>query len=449
MMKEVSRFHTLVTGGNREHKGNGNYEGNNGMLMKGPENDSKEHNRENGKTINSSKYLSYEDNKENGNDWNAHDARNNFWAKARVYKDMPGEVRSIQTPPNLHTNPGTEEIKVNMTFVNQPLALKQRSTYHLKSTNSSEVISPKDTGSSSHQVLMSYFRNETDLRKHLQNDTGIQTDGFAVSKMAERKDQDDQLGNRANRADGAESNVVRDELSTNDGDVLKILPNDSTLPWPSQVRNVSNEEEEGSLAKYIQDFISMISPNKTVESNVINGTLGWSSPKDVSTSDMVTTSSSEASKKENVTNMKNRVIIEVSPQSLRDLMKNRSHSSALLATKKDHSVAGGKMKNITVKLESRALFNETAQRNISSLSGKTTTGNQVLNDTSKKETGVSERKKADLDLLYREELKSLEISLSRDFMSGWILLPEIFGRDWNHTKYVAFRDSKPWIIAKD
>lgn len=430
MMKEVSRFHTLFTGRNREHEGNGNYEGNNGKLKKEPEDESKESNLENGKMINSSKYLSYEGNNENGKGWNAHDAQNKFLARARVYKDVTGEVRSIQTLPNPHTNTRREEIKVNATFVNQALAFKQRSSDNLKSTNSSEPISPKDTGPSSHQVLMSYFRNETDLRKHLQNETGIQTAGFAVSEMAERKDQDNQLGNGTNHADGADSNVVEEELSTNDGNVLKILPNDSTLPWPSQVRNVSNEEEEGSLAKYIQDFISMISPNKTVESSVTNGTLGWSSPNDVSTLDMVTTSSSEASKKENVTDMKNRVIIEVSPQSLKDLMKNRSHSSALLPAKKaDYSVTGGKTKNITAKLESSALLNETAQTNMSKLSGKIPIGNQVLNrlptqrvanDSSKKETDVSERKKADMNLFYREELKSLEISLSRDFMSGWI-----------------------------
>ena len=441
MMKKVSTFHTLFLGQNNKQKGKESSEENKGKFLQDPKAEVKERLWKDGRTVNSSGYLSDIPNMKSLNNRDTYNIQKNILTMAHIYKDVPGKVRSMETAsytneqdPNKNGSsnkkPETLESKANTTFVNHQLASKQPRTDYASLTNSSGTLSLKDNEPSSHQVLMTYFGNETNLRKRLHNTTDtIQMNEFTVSGLPEMNRKEDQPANSTNSA-ATESTGVKVNLSADGGIAMKSFSNNSVLTWPSQVRNESKEEEEESLSKYIQDFISMISPNKTIESNNVNGISRGSSSSSVPAPKIVAVSSSDASKKGNVTDMNNRVIIVVSPKSLQNLMKNRAHNSSLLAAQKDHPVAVGKGENSTAKSTSNV--NKTmvnSEGNVNSLFDKPSIGNQVFkqktainraNDTSGKETNASEINDADLNLLYREELKSLEISLSRDFMSNWI-----------------------------
>ena len=440
MMKKISSFHTLFLGQNSKQKGKESSEGNRGRFLQDPKAEVKERLWKDGRTVNSSGYLSDIPNMKSLNNRDTYNIQKNILTMAHIYKDVPGEVRSMQaasytneqdTNKNASSNnkPETLEGKANTTFVIHQLASKQPRTDYASLINSSGTLSLKDNEPSSHQVLMTYFGNETNLRKQLHNTTNIQMNEFTVSGLPEMNRKEDQPANSKNSA-ATESTGVKEKLSADGGVAMKSFPNNSVLTWPSQVRNETKQGEEESLSKYIQDFISMISPNKTVESNNVNGISRGPSSSSVPAPKIVTVSSSDASKKGNVTDMNNRVIIVVSPNSLKTLMKNRAHNSSLLAAQKDHPIAVGKGENSTAKSTSNVNNTMvTSGGNVNSLSDKPSVGNQVFkqktsiniaNDTSGKETNTSEIKDADLNLLYREELKSLEISLSRDFMSNWM-----------------------------
>lgn len=433
MMKEVSRFHALFVGRANAQKGTGNSGGNKGMLLKDVKGGSTWNKAGMTNTLN---YLPYVSNRNDR-------SQNIFAMSPRISKDVPGQVRSIPevNPTVVSTsnysnlagtvNNDTETLdgKANTTLLNQRLDSRLRSTDYVKVINSSETPSSSDGDPSSHQVLMTYFRNETNLRKQYYNN-GVPINEFTVGELAEIKDKEDQAGNNTNGTK-AESTKIGDRLSIGRGDASKNLPNDFVLPWPSQVKNVSKEEEEVSLAKYIEDFIAMLSPNKTMEPLRQNQTTEGSSNISVSNkANMERLSPSEVSKKENVTDLNNRVIIVVSPKSLKDLMENRTNNSSLLGATTDHPITAVKAENSTAKLKSNVnmtIFNFQGIPN--SLSGNTTINHQgsirqmslnITNHTSSQETIAPESKEADLSLPYREELKSLEISLSRDFMNSWI-----------------------------
>ena len=440
MMKKVSTFHTLFLGQNSEQKGKGSSEGSRERFLKYPEAEVKEQFWNDEKVMNSSEHLSDMPNMKSLNSKDSYDIQKNALTMSHIYKDVPGEVRSIHTASNNNNNDTykngsinnkaeTLEDKAKAKLVNKKMASKKASTNYGSLTNSSGTLSVQDNEPSSHQVLMTYFANETDLRKKLHNMTDIKMNGFTVSGMPEMNRKENQRGNSTNST-AAESTRVKEKLSNDGGIAMKSFPNNSALTWPSQVRNESKEEEEESLAKYIQDFISLISSNKRVESNIVKGISRGSSNTSVPTPKIVTFSSSDASKKGNVTDMENRVIIVVSPKSLKDLMKNRTHNSPLVASQEDHPVARGKGGNLTAKSTSNVnKTGDNLKENVNSLSDKTSIDNQVLkqqtsinkaNDTSGKETNAPEIKDDDLNLLYRKELKSMEISLSRDFMSSWM-----------------------------
>ena len=448
MMREVSRFHTLFVGQNNGKKGNGNFGEEKEMFFKALKGDVRERISKNVEMMKPLDYLPYLLNRKNYNSSPKASIQNNFGTLfSHRNKDVTGEVRSIEEPiqtsvtasnASMDTNMGsavnannTERPtgEPNMTYVNQRLASRQRSTDGIRPSNSTEIQAPTDSNQSSHQVLMTYFGNETVLRKQLHNISDIlRMNGFAVGQTTEIEGKEEPLGNSTSGA-ATESTGIEKNLSNGGGDATKNITNDTILPWPSQVKNVSKEEEEESLEKYIADFISMLSPNNTMNTENLNESVGGSSNSSVSKPNMDTVTPSDASKKENVTDFSNRVIIVVSPQSLKDLMRNRSHSSSMLVMNQVRPIPNDKAENSTSSEGtsiSKTVVN--VQGHAKSFPGKTTTSNQVSkqmplninNATSRKETAESENKDADLNLLYKEELKSLEISLSQDFMSRWI-----------------------------
>lgn len=445
MMKEVSRFHAMFAGEKDKRKKTGKFGG---------------------------------------------DSRNtaiqkNFLTISHINKDVPGLVRSFPTSSNssnlfdhvtttkgaVHNNTENLESKAS-----EQLATRQPNTDYVNTSNASETPVPNDGGQSSHEVLMTYFRNETVLRKQLHNKTDFRVNDSTVGEAAEIKGKEGQF-NEITNGTTTETTAMQEKLSAGSEDATKNLANDSVLPWPSQVRNVSKEEEEGSLAKYIEDFIAMLGPNKTMEFDSLNETTGGSSNSSISKTYMDAVFPSDASKKENVTDTSNRVIIVVSPKSLKDLMRNRTHNSSLLAANKDHPMVADKAENSTemtesntTKIENNFQVNRTHnssllasnkdhtiaadkaksslegmesntnnmtnfQGNTESLPSKTTSETpvskqqtllNVAKDTSKNKTVASEGTDTDLTWFYREELKSLEISLSRDFMSTWIYYQKSF-----------------------
>ncbi|KAJ7392919.1 hypothetical protein OS493_008159 [Desmophyllum pertusum] len=203
-----------------------------------------------------------------------------------------------------------------------------------------------------------------------------------------------------------------------------------------QGKNVSQEEEQESLTKYLEDFISLVSSEGIAPSIEGNETTKHEAGPEPPPNAV---SASAASKKENVTDLKNREIIVVSPKSLRDLMKNRSRNSSLPVVHKGIPITVNKANNSTLKLDFS--LNKTAvnvQGQGKNLSGNATIHHQVskdrptlqiVNDTSNKDSVTSKSENDDLNVLYRDELKSLEISLSRDFHEQLDLLPKIVGRN--------------------
>ena len=374
MMQEVSRFHNLFVNGR-----NG---------------------RDSNRIGGESKVMFIEDEKgeEKGQFWkNIKISKNSAAANhnLRTYGDEPGETRSLQRVPystNLSESKG-------------------------KQGNTTSQTS-KDNGPSSHQVLMSYFRNETSLRKHLQKASRLSVNRSRNSDTAQPNKINNEGALSANNTTRA-----REEASTVVKDESKGQQNSSSLSWPFQERN--KEEDEGSLAKFMQEFISLLAPNKTIEPNTATRSTDASTP--------VMGNVPEASKKENVTDMNNRIIIEVSPNALKYTMKEHSDRSSPTAvqkgaTDKISDENGYKLSpavktyvvNETSKNSVHESDNSKSKAFLGSQSSKQRNSPFHVSDNSTREANTSPYLSSDQYFLYRKELKSLEISLSQDFMSDWI-----------------------------
>ena len=378
MMREVSRFHSLFVGGK-----------------------SKEQNTRRSESGNVMSFVEKTSNGEKQNwDNTEHSSQNHqstgYNVLTRTYEDVAGETRSLARsstyPSNISNSKENEE---NMT--SRPA---------------------KNNGPSSHEVLMTYFRNETNLRKQLQNVSRMLSNGLTINETAEAKAND-------NEGVFSTNNSILNQTRARHKDVNDRSQNHSISSWSSQAKNRAEEDKEGSLAKYIKEFISLITLNKTMELNNPSGT-------SESTLIMRTTEF-EPPKKENVTDMnKNRLIIEVSPKSVGYLTKNRSRSSSSSAVKKgatnvisENDVSNSTAKNDVDGRNKTAISfegkdNSTSSATLASQMQKQQTSSFARSDNLTKETSMSQNMDSDLDFLYRHELKSLEISLSQDFMSNWI-----------------------------
>ncbi|XP_067041852.1 serine-rich adhesin for platelets-like [Acropora muricata] len=369
MMREVSRFHSLFVGGK-----------------------SKEQNTrrsESGNVMSSAEKTS------NGEDNSDHRSQNHqfkgYNVLTRTYEDVAGDTRSLARSSYPSNISNSKENKENR-------------------TSSTE----KNNGPSSHEVLMTYFRNESNLREQLQNMSRILSNVLTTNGTAEAKTND-------NEGVFSTNNSILNQTRTGHKDVDDSSQNHSISSWSSQMKNGAEEDKEGSLAKYIKEFISLITLNNTMELNRPSGT-------SVSTP-ILRTTEFEASKKANVTDMnKNRLIIEATPTSLRYLMKNRSRNSSSTAVKKgatnvtsENDVSNSTAKNnVDDRNKTGNDNNLTSSATLSTQMQRQQTSSFAKSDNHTKEASMSQNINSDLDFLYRHELKSLEISLSQDFMSNWI-----------------------------
>lgn len=441
MMKKVSRFHSLFVGRDSDQKGIGRDKE---MFFKDLKGDVKAGNWGKADGAMNTDYLPYITNEDPENDRGA-SSRKISAVRFENSKDVIGNVRSIQmanetllmpikdsangSDTEKLANGPLEENNENANFVNQRLASRLRTTDSMQLRDTSHSSPSNHDGQSSHQVLMSYFGNETDLRKRLHPNDDNQTELQNANNAL--KGQTFQLDNKTTTT-GAKSVGIK----TKEFSLIHLARGDANhtdFDLPKQGINVSKEEKEESLTKYLEDFITLVSSGVTAPSHELNRTTPSSLEGESSSSapkpPPETVFASEASKKENVTDLKNRVIIVVSPKSLRDLMKNRSRNSSQPAVNKGIPVMVDKTRNSTIKLNANA--NKTVvnvQPQYKNMTTNATTHNHVqlrpsvkiANDSSNKENVTSKSENDDLNMLYRDELKSLEISLSRDFMSSWI-----------------------------
>ena len=284
MMKEVTKFHSLFIDRDNKLRGIGGK----GMFLKYLKGDVKQD------IWASTRHINTGTNMGHYNDGGIITGKISL-ARFGPSREESGQVRSIlvgnltatrasnvsnlqREKPSLgdHYNNHVEDDNTNASFVNQRLASRLRSSDSVQLGDTSNSSSSNVGGSSSHQVLMSYFGNETDLRKRLH----------------------------------------------------------------------SNNNEE--------DFIAMVNSGTASPSDVLKGIIVNSS-RDESSSRVSETSpdkvsASEAAKKGNVTTLKDRVIIVVSPKSIRDLMRNRSGNSSQPFVHKGIPIMVGKEKNSTTKL---------------------------------------------------------------------------------------------------
>ena len=374
MMREVSRFHSLFVGGKSKEQDTRRSESGN--------------------------VMSFAEKTSNREDTSDHRSQNHqfkgYNVLFRTYEDVAGDTRSLARPSYPSNISDSKENKENM-------------------TSSTE----KNNGPSSHEVLMTYFRNESNLREQLQNMSRILSNVLTTNEKAEAKASD-------NEGVFGTNNSILNQTRAGHKDVGDGSQNHSISSWSSQMKNGPGEDKEGSLAKYIKEFISLITLNNTMELNSPSGT-------SVSTP-ILRTTEFEASKKANVTDKnKNRLIIKVTPKSLRYLMKNRSRNSSSSAVKKgatnvtsenDDSNSTAKNdvdgRNKTDRKFEGNDTNLTSSATLSTQMQKQQTSSFAKSDNHTKEASMSQNMNSDLDFLYRHELKSLEISLSQDFMSNWI-----------------------------
>lgn len=440
MMKEVSRFHTLFADRDNNLKGIGGK----GMFLKDLKSDVKPGNWANTGRMN----TDYLPDKDHANDRSISSGKISAVRFGNSREEL-GQIRSIllgnltafrasnlnnlqkeMTNMNDHDNIPPEDDNKNVSFVNQRLASRLRSSDSVQLGDTSDLLSSNSGGLSSHQVLMSYFGNETDLRKRLHSDNN-DSQNELQDVRAVLKGEAIQLDNKTNTA------IEADRIKTaqfNSIHLALVDANQTNSGLPKQRGNVSKDEREESVTKYLQDFISMVSSDTASPSDVLNGTIvnssrgEWSSRVPETPPDKVF--ASEAAKKGNVTTLKDRVIIVVSPKSIRDLMRNRSGNSSQPLVHKGIPIMVGNVNSSTSKLNSSP--DKTVKTNVQgqfiNSSANGTIHYQVqhqqsikfANDSSSKENVTSKSENEDLNMIYRDELKSLEISLSREFMSSWI-----------------------------
>ena len=437
-MKEVSRFHSLfVDRDNNLIKGVGGK----GMFFKDLKGNVKPGNWVNTGSMN----TGYFSDKHHENDRTI-SSGNISAARFGNVRDELGQIRSIlvgnlssfrasnlsnlqkEMPNKDNDNKPLDDYNKNVSFVNQRLASRLRSSDSVQLGDTSDLLSSNYSGPSSHQVLMSYFGNETDLRKRLHsnnNDSQNELQHAGTTLKGEAI----QLG--SNKTNTAKEGKTTQFTSIH---LAPIDANQTDSALPKQGKNVSKDEGEESVTKYLEDFISLVSSNAASPSGVINGTIINASVGESSSSLLKTPPdknvASEASKKENVTTLKDRVIIVVSPKSIRDLMRNRSGNSSQPLVHKGIPIMVSNVSSSTRQLNSspnKTVTNVQAQFNNSS-TNKTIQDQvqlhqqpiKIANDSSSKENVTSKSENDDLNIIYRDELKSLEISLSRDFMSSWI-----------------------------
>ncbi|KAJ7382172.1 hypothetical protein OS493_036605 [Desmophyllum pertusum] len=428
MMQEVARFHSLFVG--RDSNPRGIVE-DKGMFFKDLKgDDAKPEHWGNAGQMSISDYLPYIPNKDREN-YSGVSNRNISATSFENSAEVLGQVRSIQVANKtlFGTSNSTNLPKevLNMADPNNSNIEKVvNGTVEENNgnvSNNSDSLSSQHDGRSSHQVLMSYFRNETGLRKwlHLNDDNQNELHVTASALKGLPIQLDNNITHTATESA---------EIKTKQPNAFHIAvdnANHSDSGISKQGKNVSQEEEQESLTKYLEDFISLVSSEGIAPSIEGNETTKHEAGPEPPPNAV---SASAASKKENVTDLKNREIIVVSPKSLRDLMKNRSRNSSLPVVHKGIPITVNKAKNSTLKLDFS--LNKTAvnvQEQGKNLSGNATIHHQVskdrptlqiVNDTSNKDSVTSKSENDDLNVLYRDELKSLEISLSRDFMSSWI-----------------------------
>ena len=447
MMREVARFHSLFVGNDGDQRGIGR---DNGMFFKNLKHDVNERNWRNGGHMSTPEHPFYanKEDPENGRDVSSQRISS---VRFENNREVPGQIRSIQVAnqtlfgasnsrnvykqvPNMgdamrgkiKKDENGKQSNENVRFVNQRLATRHRSIASIQLMNSSDTVSSESNSPSSHQVLMSYFRNETDLRKRLNfsDDSGHGLNNTDTSLQSKGNQPENNQTNAATKSIGIKTNESSESLIVQDG----VIHNNSGLP--KHTKNDSVDEEP--LTKYLDDFISLLSSDATAERNetakIASGSESSSNVPDNNPHALI---ASEASKKENVTDLKDRVIIVVSPKSIKDLMKNRSHDSSPIVHK-GVPIKVVKAKNSTVTVQLRPIANKTTDKvkeQSENLSRNATTNKKVstyrpflkvINKTSNEDKVTLKSKNDDLNELYREELKSLEISLSRDFMSSWI-----------------------------
>ena len=443
MMKEVSRFHSLFVDRANNQKG---------IVGKGMFFKDLKGNMEPGNWTSlgrmSTEYLPYIPNEGHGNDRSIYSGKSSALRFANSKEEL-GQIRSIQVgnltslrtfnlstllkemPSKDDDNKPLDENKKNVSFVKQILTSRPRSSDSVQGGYTTDSLSPNRGSPSSHQVLMSYFGNETDLRKRLHSNNNDSQNELQDAGAALKSEAIQLNNNKTNTA------TETDRIKTTQFNLIHLAPvdaNQTDTGLPKQSKNVSKDEKEESVAKYLEDFISLVRSNAASQSDAINGSIINSSEIESSSSVLKTppekTFASEAAKKENVTTLKDRVIIVVSPKSIRDLMRNRSGNSSQPLVHKGIPIMVGNVNSSTRKLNSSPNKTVTNDK-IGQFNNSST--NQTIhdpvqrqqthiieNDSSRKENVTSKSENDDLNEIYRDELKSLEISLSRDFMNSWI-----------------------------
>ena len=454
MMREVSRFHSLFDDKYGDKKETGRE---NGMFFKNLKSNVDERNWRNGRYITIPQNPLYNYGEDPGNN---RDVSNQELSSLRIEKnrEVSGQIRSIQVAnqtifdlsnskemykqaPN-DTDVISDEIQnggselghqsnLSTTYVNQRLTPQHRIIPSTNIMNTSAPPTSGNDGLSSHQVLISYFGNETDLRKqlHFSDNYGNESNNsINISQSEENQPENNKTSTISNPIE-----VITKE--SNASFIVQHGASDNISGIPKQ--NKSGPSEEESLKKYLEDFISLLSFDGAAERNetaksVPEGELRLK----VSSGNSNPIVAAEASKKENVTDLKDRVIIVVSPKSIKELMKNRSHDSQQPMVHKGVPVKIAKVEDSMVILKPNLITNKSRDefkehfRNVTIMQNETTKSKasklpsllKVTNETSTsfEDNVTSKSKNDDLNELYREELKSLEISLSRDFMSSWI-----------------------------
>ena len=441
MMKEVSSFHSLFVDRDNNQKAISGK----GMFFKDIKSYVKRGNWANTGRMN----TGYLPNKKRGNDRSVSSGKISA-VRFENSREELGQIRSIlvgnltgfrasnlsnlqeeMTNMDDHDNKPLEDDKKNGSFVNQRLASRLRSSDSVQLGDTSDLLSSKRGDPSSHQVLMSYFGNETDLRKRLHSDNNDSQNELQDAGTVLKGEAIQPVNNsKTNTATEAGRNKT---TQLNSIHPAPVDANQTNSGLSKQTGNVSKDEREESLTKYLEDFISLVSSRAASPSYALNGTIVNSSRGESSSRVPETLPdkvfASEAAKKGNVTTLKDRVIIVVSPKSIRDLMRNRSGNSSQPVVHKGIPIMVGNLNSSTIKLHSSP--NATVKTNVQGQFNNSSNGTildqvqnqqsiKIANDSSDKENVTSKSEKEDLNIIYRDELKSLEISLSRDFMSSWI-----------------------------
>ena len=322
---------------------------------------------------------------------------------------------------------GVRPVNKPVPFENGVLPTSQESTEFGKRRNGSEVQLSRDS-QTSHEVLISYFKNETDLRQKLntQVNGSYQWNAKPIS-----------IENQLGQAKKIHSLPLGTQSKGPEYlDVAGIESNGNQSSDQEEMGNDRTKTEDNSLSKYLEEFISLVNPsNKLAFLRANNNQFVTEKQPSESHVNGVTTNElapenvlEAAAKKENISDLMDRIIKELSPKLLEEFQKLRSRNVTIPLVEKARLDVQDNAENITVNRPEVVNITDVVHLGQSkNVLSNTATASETPERPPKpyrmnlnKDNFAVDNQDEDLNLLYRKELKSLEISLSQDFMSNWI-----------------------------